>query len=430
MRFQNILTVFLLLAILIGCSSTQDIPEEVKKAFQLAAGGKVKEAATLLQTAEKKHPKNALYPFYLGKLYSRHFNDLMKSKIKFLSFKKIPHKPFGQHGIQKNPDGSIAEYQVKDTTPTINYFLKAINLDPKLTEAYIEAASLYAIMFQVEKAHNILKKGMAIIPDDYSFLYYRGFLFRHIGQYSNAMAMYKAAEKIAPEESNIHLALGTLLLKLNRPIQADNYLGKVIQNSEKKKDKLEALQAIFLFYYLKGLKGEKNGFKKAVAIGSKYLSTLKKYPKMMIRHGKAAYLSGLFTIAYTSLKTALAELPIDAQALTFLGEIEEKRGELTNALNTYQRALAIKDRFHTRYMLGSLLLKMNKPKQAMPHLQRAARIKKDPLILYTLAKALTAANADPAKRKAIWKQFLKVTVSTKFSRAKITEAQTELNKIK
>jgi len=420
-RFHLFLAAVLLIT---GCSPSSDTPEEAKKAFQLAAEGKVKKAAALLLAAQKKDPGNGLFPFYLGRLYARHFNELLRGNVKFMELKKLPHPPFGQYLEMKNPDGSIAGYQFKDLTPVLRHYLKAIQVSPKLADAYIESAMIYASIFQLTRAHALLERAAVHMPDNHRFPFLRAYLFRHVGEYKKALAMYKKAHHIEPESSKVHFYRGTLLLKLDRPSEAATLLSRVVHMDKNPKDVRQAIQGIFLHHYLKGLKGDKHAFQAAVNWGEKYVARIKKQPGMMIRLGKAAYLSGSNKKAYAWLKIGLEEVQTDPQALTFFGELQETRGENNNALESYRRALAVQDRVHTRYLLGSLLLKLKKSKAAIKQLEAAATIRKnDPLILYKLALAVKASDAASSRQRQAWKRFLKYAIPAGFNSSKIAEAR-------
>ena len=418
---------FFFVLIFSGCSAAVDTPEEAKKAFQLAAEGKAAKAAKLLADAAKKNPKNGLYPFYQGRLASRHFNEIFRGNIKFLELKKLPHKPFGQYLEMKNPDGSIAGYQYKDLSPVLAFYKKAIRLKPDLTDAYIECAMLYASMFKLPQAQKLLKQGAKRMPDNYRLPFLRAYLYRHTGDFANAVRMYKKAAAIDPDRNEIHLYRGTLALKMGETALAEKFLTKVIEKNDNSKDVQQALRGLILHHYLKGLKGSTEAFRNAVRIGDKFRDRLKKNPRMMIRLGKAAYLAGDSKRALFWLKAGLDEVPTDPQALTFLGELQEKHGKNAEAAATWRRALAVRDTVHTRYLLGSLLLRRGKAAESLVHLKKAAAGKKNaPLILYSLAKAVSASGAPAAEQQTAWKNFLKAAVPAKFDSRKIAEARSRI----
>ena len=426
------INILILLILTVTACSTKPIPppESVTNAFQLATEGKFNEAVSVLTMEEKKHPKDAVYPFYLGRLSAQYFNDINRGNVRFLELKKLPHLPFGQYLQMKNPDGSIAGYQYKDMSSVLDHYLRAIRKDASFADAYIEASMLYASMFQISKAIQLLNTAAQKMPGNHRFPFLLAYINRQLGDNDKALDMYHKAAQCSPDSSEVHLYMGTLLLKMDRIKDAAAALSRVIDLNNNPKDVTSALSAFFLHFYLKGIKHDKQSLRQAIAWGERFINEFKKQPRMLIRLGKACYLSGAKGKALTYLKEGLDEIPTDPQALTFLAELQAEKNNTAAAIQTYNRSLTLQDRYLTRYLLGTLLLKDGKPGEAVVHLERAAVLRKgDPEILHSLATALDAAAAAPDVRRKGWLDYIRAAANLRGNAEKIAAARKILQKL-
>lgn len=412
-----------------ACSSDSPPPPPaaVDRAFQLAAEGKHSEAKNLLEAEEKKNPADAVWPFYLGRLHARYFNELNRGSIKFLELKTLPHKPFGQYLEMKNPDGSIAGYQYQDFTPVLDHYLRAIKKDDKFADAYIEAAMVYAALFRTADALALLGRAGEKMPDNYRFPFLQAYIHRQLGDNDKALAAYDQAVARNNKSSDAHLFRGTLLLKLDRTKEAGDAFSRVIDLDKSPKDVEDALSAYFLHFYIKGTKGDRVAMQEAVSWGERHLAAFRKHPRLLIRLGKACYLAGHKDRALRHLKEGLDEQPTDPQALTILGELQTAAGQHEEAIHSLSRSLALQDRAMPRFLLGSLYLKENKPGQALVHLERAAAMRPDdPEILHTLATALAAARVAPERQRIGWRNYLAAARKKGHSPAAMADAEKKL----
>ena len=87
---------------------------------------------------------------------------------------------------------------------------RALDLDPQCREAHYALARHYALTDQRDLAQQHLDKALALSPNDWANLSLRAFMLHRRGLYNEAIAAYKDALKLAPDNAHIFRDLATV----------------------------------------------------------------------------------------------------------------------------------------------------------------------------------------------------------------------------
>jgi len=106
-------------------------------------------------------------------------------------------------------------------------YLNSIRIDPYFPNAYINLADFYRQRNKGEQALNILKKGLAAIPDNANLHYSMGLAFIRAKQKQQAAEFLSKATMLEPQNAHFHYVYGLSLE--NRPRQAISALRKAYE---------------------------------------------------------------------------------------------------------------------------------------------------------------------------------------------------------
>jgi tetratricopeptide (TPR) repeat protein len=163
----------------------------IKLADGFKASGETKRAEEVYREILKREPNMPTIREKLAELYIR-AGDNAKAEAEL---KKIASdRP-------TNPQvwfimGSLLSEQGKFTN-AIEYFERAIRLDPTLDAAYFELTSVFLSLDQPEKALKLLEKGRAVLGDGFAIQFYAGLAHSRAKNYPEAVKAMTAAELIA-----------------------------------------------------------------------------------------------------------------------------------------------------------------------------------------------------------------------------------------
>ena len=92
---------------------------------------------------------------------------------------------------------------------------KAIELDPKLSDAYLELGAVYNQTKEYPKAETVLNKGLELSPDAGGGHYELAKTYWAMGRWQDAAPHAKSAVTSMPSLAPPHVLLGNILLKKN-----------------------------------------------------------------------------------------------------------------------------------------------------------------------------------------------------------------------
>jgi tetratricopeptide (TPR) repeat protein len=129
--------------------------------------------------------------------------------------------------LAKKPNDADAHFDLgnayaslKQTADAKAEYEKAVSLDPKLDAAYV---NLGITLMDTDPAAAIepLQKAAALLPNEARPQFLLGWAYERSGKAPLAIEHYRAAEKLDEKNSDIHFALGRILLTSNQPAEAE-----------------------------------------------------------------------------------------------------------------------------------------------------------------------------------------------------------------
>jgi tetratricopeptide (TPR) repeat protein len=129
--------------------------------------------------------------------------------------------------LAKKPDDAEAHFDLGNAYASLKQvadakaeYEKAISLDPKLDAAYV---NLGITLMDTDPAAAIepLQKAAALLPNEARPQFLLGWAYERSAKAPLAIEHYRAAEKLDEKNSDIHFALGRVLLTSNQPAEAE-----------------------------------------------------------------------------------------------------------------------------------------------------------------------------------------------------------------
>jgi tetratricopeptide (TPR) repeat protein len=356
---------FLLVWLLIGCSSTQKMVRPKPSA--------------------KKYNKEALNHIIDGAIA-----DLIGSpKDAIVNYQQAAEIDTSSPGIYL----ALAEnYYILDELKTsIRLANRALRLDPVNIEALELSAAAYEKMSQYKNALTVYKRLVDIQPNDLNSLYSLASMQIVSRDYDDAFDTYQAIVRNGLDEADFRLRLGHLFLKSRAFAQAEKvYLD--IQNDHPKFEPvylaLAATQkarkdtTAALAWYVEALQND-IGFSDAKAELRVLYEKSKRWDEAINVFTELAqrdsanittklqlgqfYLQKGDTLSARDLyKTAVDIHPLSERAYLALGAVEKMRGDTTAAIKAYQIGLEKRDRFlDIRRRLRDIFVKRKQFDQAI-----------------------------------------------------------------
>jgi protein O-GlcNAc transferase len=129
--------------------------------------------------------------------------------------------------LDKKPDDAAVHFQLGYALTAMQkldeakvQYEKAIELDPKMSEAYLNLG-LTLLDSAPNAAIGPLEKATTLLPNQVHAKFALASAYERTGNSKLAIEQYQAAEKIDDKDFEIHLALGRTLLNANRPAEAE-----------------------------------------------------------------------------------------------------------------------------------------------------------------------------------------------------------------
>lgn len=163
--FNHRFPIVFILLVLLGCTGQKSIPQ-LTEAKTLIDQNKSSEARPLLESVEKREPRNAEVQYLLGWIY---FERGLRSDAlaKFGAAIQYDKSFFGGY----NGMGALLMVQ-GNSAEALNYFKKAADRNPKAPEILANIAELNMQMGKPDDAEDYLTRAKALAPQlgDYDFL--------------------------------------------------------------------------------------------------------------------------------------------------------------------------------------------------------------------------------------------------------------------
>ncbi|MCI0625788.1 MAG: tetratricopeptide repeat protein [Acidobacteria bacterium] len=318
------------------------------------------------------------------------------------------------------------------------YLLRALELDPKSAEAYHQLALNYGHRRELDKAVQAMEGALWIEPHNPIYRYNLGALCYNSGSYPNALQQFRQALQLQPRNFEFHFALASTLEAEKRLSEAEAEFTKILETYPRQARTYSARAALLM--QLGKVEEARQDAEKAILLepahaAAHYLlgriheqnqdlqGALEAYlrvTELEEGHFNARYRLGLIyarlgqkeegrreSSIFQSLQlkidstnalifgtnylrqgdpgnaeqhfaTALQSDPQNAEALYYLGLVQQQKGEHLKAIDTFQKALSVNPHLAIVHAnLGLTLASLDRAEQARPHLERAVDLDSD-----------------------------------------------------
>jgi len=297
---------------------------------------------------------------------------------------------------------------------------KALGILLPLEQAYpgsFDVEHLLAITLDLagkpEEAHRRFQKAVDLNPQSAVAHANLGTSLVRIGKTDAAVAQFKQALRINPNNATANFNLGTVLLRQRKVRDALPYLQKayslqpgVYENGyhlalcyfvsgdhSRAQRVLDSLQPVpkerAEFYLIFALNQKASGKSQDAQETLKgILPHLAEQPESHEQVSMLLFSQGMFREAVPVLEAAVRRFPESETALANLAQAELQIGELKNALEHAQQALALKETAEGHILLADIFERSRQPLGAIEHYQLAARMDPSERNLIALAYEL------------------------------------------
>ena len=322
----------------------------------------------------KKDYKNALAQYKTILEISPNNNEAKNAIADIVSNKFTPEDKYNYMLLEANSNPKNYDLQYayayemhkqKKYDEALNYYARAMALNPKKQETYINMAQIYTLKNDYTSALDILNKGIAQIPYGAELLAQKDMLAKNqAGQiYETASKLYEAKNyqgalqnylKISEQTPEVQYAIAGCYFELKDYKNAIAYYEKVLQKEPQNQDAL---------YFCAMAYNESNDSEKALSILNKIITinpqntaakeaiaSIKENARTLdLQNAISKYEQKDFTGAMPLLNKVLMQEPKNTYALYYKGLILEEEGKQKEANALYRESIASNPAFALGY---------------------------------------------------------------------------------
>jgi tetratricopeptide (TPR) repeat protein len=270
-----------------------------------------------------------------------------------------------------NPEVFIArsnyEAGTNDVTAALADMQKALQLDPKRSDSYLNLALLEMRGQQWDKAEASLKTAVDLDQKSTNAMLTLGNFYQARGRYPEAEQWFRHAMQVGANDPNPRLALASLYMVENKPSQAEDFLRQ--SKNDFPRDPV-GYRMLGDFYFAN------NQMDKATA---EYALLYRDHPKDMVvkkNYVQLLILKDRVDEARKLNDEVVKSKPDDEDAQVYKGEIEIRSGKGNEAVNTLQVVLKTDpDNAVAHYQLGMAFDQLGNVNRAESEWRDAVRLR-------------------------------------------------------
>lgn len=280
--------------------------------------------------------------------------------------------------IQRNPNNAYLHYRLGLVhrylglvEKAVRCLIAAIELNPKLFEAYTASGEIYIDLQQYPLATNILKQGIEIDPQHAEMHAQLAIAYERQNMAGLALQSMETAVELDGESARYHLYLGRLLARHDRHKHAIQEYQRSMELDRSNPAVHIALAEACESVYRPDL---------AIHMLREAVSLDPQLGEAHFKLGKALFQLGQPEEAVTSFSQALEINPGDSYTHYHLAEAYERLGQLEAAVPHFAQAATLNPQdSYAHFNLGRTLDRLGRSREARAHLERAVRLNtKDP----------------------------------------------------
>lgn len=283
------------------------------------------------------------------------FNHFSGAKLEQYLLTKAQQEP---NNYEAQFNYALEAHKNKKYPDAINYYTKAMNINPAKEETYINLAQIYLEQKQYKKAGEIAQKGLMILPNNAQLIGYlndsknyaiseqfdkAGQLFEQ-KKFAQAIAEY---QKIENKTLEVNMAIASAYFELEDYKNANNYFLKVLASEPNNLDAL--VSSAWAYYSLRDDKNAKNQANKVLALdktnksAQDILSALNENEfASLLDNVASAYEKGDYTSCLNLATKALKQNPNSDFALYYKALSLDNKEQYKEAVAVYEKLLSLK----------------------------------------------------------------------------------------
>ena len=269
-------------------------------------------------------------PYLLAYYLYYNYEDNKNEALEMIQY-TLTHDPKDDDAMAYTLDGSI-KYDEGKYEESIKLYKKAIEINPKFTDAYNGLAYSLFELKKYDEAEKIYTQALEIDPDNAYTYNYWAYLKEEKGNTEEALAMYKKAVMLNPNNTEFTVDYGKILLKLKKYDEALEMFDKTIELEPKNPEG---------YYYKAEFFNEKGdyseslfNYKKAIELNSKNIKTYIKAAKILSE-------KKLYVEAKEILDKALVLKPGSYSPYFETGNLLYEQKKYPEAVTMYKKSMEI-----------------------------------------------------------------------------------------
>lgn len=260
---------------------------------------------------------------------------------------------------------AINEQQQGQYEAAIRDYRKTLQLDPKMVEARVNLGAALSHVGQFDEAIAMYKAALPSLSFKNPVILNIGLAYYKKGDYANAREQFEAVHKLQPNDGRVATLLGDTELRLNKASDAVALM-----------QPLEAANSGNLdFQYVYGSALIASGHR---ADGAKHVEKVAKagnIPEAYLLAGTTQLQINDYESARPNLEAALRLNPKLPNIYTLVGTVRDKTGDAKDAEPAFREALKINpDDFDANLYLGAILYKRRDMDEAKGLLEHALKL--------------------------------------------------------
>ncbi|MCF6768278.1 tetratricopeptide repeat protein [Thiotrichales bacterium 19S11-10] len=258
---------------------------------------------------------------------------------------------------------SLQQNKLKDA---VEYFSKAIQLNPNHHESYNSLGIVLAKSDQIDQAVINYQKAIQINPNFHQAYYNLAIALQKQNKLQDAVINYQKAIQLSPNFYDAYLNLAILFAKQKKIEQAiTNYKEAIRLNPNHEKT----------YYELGRLLAEINQLDQAVLCFKKTVELNPSHYKAYSDLGLALYNQNQFDKAMLNYQKAIQVNPNDYNIYNNLGALFGKQNQFDQAISSYKKAIQINPQCYEAYNnLANIYRSQKKFTQAIDHYEKAIQL--------------------------------------------------------
>ncbi len=290
------------------------------------------------------------------------FNNFPKDKVITYLRRKAINNP---NNYEAQFNYALELHKEKNNAQAVEYYLKAMNLNPAKEETYINLAQIYLDEKNFDAASEICQKGLLNLPNNkqlsqylqdtktYSTatIYEKATKLYNNKQYSQALSEYL---KIKEKNNDVKTMIAACYFELKDYNNANRYYLEILNTNPN--DKYALLNSAWAYYSLNDTNNAKNKLEKLLALDSQNQGAkdlLKEIQGLetanYLQQGIDLYEKGSFQASLDMINKYLANNPNDSYGLYYKGLDLDEMKKPNEAIKQYQLLIAKNPEFVDGY---------------------------------------------------------------------------------